>query len=167
MEARFNQGACLEFEALLEDHLTGDLSGADAKRLAEHLENCAACSDALEQAAPSVELLRAVPPSADPGPGFSRVVMARIRAEMSKRGEQKSIWLPFISLAWRFAATATLALAVLVTFDAVRHSQYRPQTNVEYATVTETRDLFPDPSSPPANRDEVLMMVADTDHGKH
>ncbi|HEX2775006.1 MAG TPA: anti-sigma factor [Candidatus Acidoferrales bacterium] len=167
MEARFNQGACSEFEALLEDHLAGDLSGADAKKLAEHLESCAACSSALELAAPSVELLRTVPPSADPGPGFSRVVMARIRAEMSKRGEQKSIWLPFISLAWRFAATATLALAVLVTFDAVRHSQYGPQTNLNHETVAETRDLFPDPSGPPANRDEVLMMVADTDHGKH
>ena len=129
MESRFNQAACSEFEALLEDHLTGELSGADAKKLAEHLENCAACSTALEHAAPSVELLRSVPPSPDPGPGFSRVVMARIRAEMSRRGEQKSIWQPFISLAWRFAATATLALAVLVTFDAVRHIQYGPQTD--------------------------------------
>ena len=98
MEARFNHGACSEFEALLEDHLTGDLSGADAKKLAEHLESCAACSSALEQAAPSVELLRTVPATADPGPGFSRVVMARIRAEMSKRGEQKSIWLSLIHI---------------------------------------------------------------------
>jgi hypothetical protein len=54
-----------------------------------------------------------------------------------------------------------------VTFDAVRHSQYGPQTNLNHETVAETRDLFPDPSGPPANRDEVLMMVADTDHGKH
>jgi predicted anti-sigma-YlaC factor YlaD len=167
MEARFDQGACSEFEALLEDHLTGDLSGADAKRLAEHLENCAACSDALEYVAPSVQLLRAVPPSADPGPGFSRVVMGRIRAEMSKRGEQKSIWLPFVSLAWRFAATAALALAVLVTFDAVQHMKYDRRSNLAYVPATESRDLFPDPTSPPANRDEALMMVADTNHGKH
>ena len=167
MEARFNQGACSEFEALLEDHLTGDLIGADAKKLAEHLENCATCSDALEYTAPSVQLLRAVPPSADPGPGFSRVVMARIRAEMSKRGEQKSIWLPFVSLAWRFAATATLALALLVTFDAVRHMRYERQSSLAYVPRTETRDLFPDPAGLPANRDEVLMMVADTNHGKH
>jgi anti-sigma factor RsiW len=167
MEARFNQAACSESEALLEDHLTDDLSGADAKKLAEHLESCAACSTALEHAAPSVQLLRSVPPSADPGPGFSRVVMTRIRAEMSRRGEQKSIWQPFVSLAWRFAATATLALALLVTFDAVRHIQYGRQLNLAYVPVTETRDLFPDPASPPANRDEVLMMVADTNHGKH
>jgi len=167
MEARFNQAACSEFEAVLEDHLTGDLSGADAKKLAEHLESCAVCNSALEHAAPSVQLLRSVPPSADPGPGFSRVVMAMIRAEMSRRGEQKTIWQPFVSLAWRFAASATLALALLVTFDAVRHIQDGRQLNLAYVPVTESRDLFPDPASPPANRDEVLMMVADTNHGKH
>jgi anti-sigma factor RsiW len=167
MEARLNQVACPEFEVLLEDHLTGDLSSADAKRLAKHLENCVVCSAALEHAAPSVQLLRAVPPSADPGPGFSRVVMARIRAEMSKRGEQKSIWQPFVSLAWRFAATATLALALLITFDAVQHMRYDQRTDLAYVPVTVTRDLFPDPAGPPANRDEALMMVADTNHGKH
>jgi predicted anti-sigma-YlaC factor YlaD len=167
MEAKSNQAACAEFEALLEDHLTGDLSGADARKLAEHLEGCGACSIALERAAPSVQLLRSAQPAADPGPGFSRLVMARIRAEMSRRGEQKSIWQPFVALAWRFAATATLALALLVTFDAVRHVRYDRQTDLTYVPVTETRDLFPDPAQPPANRDEVLMMVADTNHGKH
>src|ERR1700689_125581 len=39
MEARFNQAACSEFEALLEDHLPGELSGADAKKLAGNLES--------------------------------------------------------------------------------------------------------------------------------
>jgi anti-sigma factor RsiW len=166
MEAKSNQAACTEFEALLEDHLTGDLSGADARKLAEHLEGCGACGIALEHAAPSMQLLRAAQPAADPGPGFSRVVMARIRAEMSRRGEQKSIWQPFVSLAWRFAATATLALALLVTFDAVRHMRNERQPNMAFVPITETRDLFPDPAGLPANRDEVLMMVADTNHGK-
>jgi anti-sigma factor RsiW len=166
MEAKSNQAACTEFEALLEDHLTGDLSGADARKLAEHLEACGACGIALEHAAPSVQFLRAAQPAADPGPGFSRVVMARIRAEMSRRGEQKSIWQPFVSLAWRFAATATLALALLVTFDAFRHVRNERQPNMAFVPITETRDLFPDPAGLPANRDEVLMMVADTNHGK-
>ena len=84
MEAEFNKPACLEFEALLEDHLTGDLSNADAAKLAEHLENCAACTSALEYVAPSVQLLRTLSPAADPGPGFSRMMMARIRQELSK-----------------------------------------------------------------------------------
>ncbi len=163
MEADFNKPACLDFEALLEDHVTGDLSNADAEKLAEHLESCVACTWALENAAPSVDLLRTLSPAADPGPGFSRMMMARVRQELSRLNEEKSIWQPFISLAWRFAATATLALAVLVTFDAVRHSN-----NSEIAEMhpAGTRELFPDPGRLPANSDEVLMMVADTNHGQ-
>ena len=165
MEAEFNKPACVEFEALLEDHLTGDLGNADAARLADHLENCAACTSALEYAAPSVELLRTLSPAADPGPGFSRVMMARVRQELSKLNEQKSVWQPFVSLAWRFAATATLALAILVTFDAVRHNQI-DQSNLAFARATQPRELFPDPGRVPTNGDEVLMMVADTNHGQ-
>ena len=160
MEAQFNKPACLEFEALLEDHVTGDLGNADAAKLADHLESCVACTSALENAVASVDLLRTLSPAPDPGPGFSRTMMARVRHELSRLNEQKSIWQPFISLAWRFAATATLALAVLVTFDAVRH-------NTAPAEVAfERRELFPDPGRLPANRDEVLMMVADTNHGQ-
>ena len=165
MEAEFNKPACQEFEALLEDHLTGDLGNADAARLADHLENCAACTSALEYVAPSVEMLRTLSPAADPGPGFSRVMMARVRQELSKLNEQKSVWQPFVSLAWRFAATATLALAVLVTFDAVRHNQI-DQSNMAFARASQPKELFPDPGRVPMNGDEVLMMVADTNHGQ-
>ncbi len=166
MEPEINNPACLEFESLLEDHLTGDLSNADAAKLAEHLENCVACTAALEIAAPSVPLLRNIPPAADPGPGFSRVIMARIRQELSRRSEQKSVWQIFVSMGWRFAATATLALALLVTVDTVRHNQLENQPSVADARATERRELFPDPGRVPSNRDEVLMMVADTNHGQ-
>jgi anti-sigma factor RsiW len=164
MEADFNKPACLDFEALLEDHVTGDLSNADAEKLAEHLESCVACTGALENAAPSVDLLRTLSPAADPGPGFSRMMMARVRQELSRLNEEKSIWQPFISLAWRFAATATLALAVLVTFDAVRHNT--GPAEIAYVRATQPRELFPDPGRLPADSDEVLMMVADTNHGQ-
>jgi hypothetical protein len=92
------------------------------------------------------------------------MMMVRIRQELSKLNEQKSIWQPFISVAWRFAATATLALAVLVTFDAVRHNT--APAEMASMRATQPRELFPDPGRLPANRDEVLMMVADTKHGQ-
>jgi anti-sigma factor RsiW len=164
MEAEFNKPACSEFEALLEDHVTGDLGNADAAKLADHLESCVACTSALENAVASVDLLRTLSPAPDPGPGFSRMMMARVRQELFRLHEQKSIWQPFISLAWRFAATATLALAVLVTFDAVRHNTVPAE--VASVRATRPRELFPDPGRLPANRDEVLMMVADTNHGQ-
>jgi anti-sigma factor RsiW len=158
MELEHNNGACPEFEALLEDHLSGELGGADAEKLAKHMESCAACGDALEEAAASTRLLHVAEASPDPGPGFSRDVMARIRTEMDRRGEEKSIWLPIISVAWRFAASATLALVLLVTFYASRHTQSQTQ-------LAQTHDLFADPTSPPTSRDDVLRMVVETNHG--
>src|SRR6202035_3714626 len=118
MEAEFNKPACLEFEALLEDHLSGDLSNADAAKLADHLENCGACTSALEYVTPSVELLRTLSPAPDPGPGFSRVMMARVRQELSSLSEQKSVWQPFVSLTWRFFfPTNTTIRGRLLFFD--------------------------------------------------
>jgi hypothetical protein len=58
-----------------------------------------------------------------------------------------------------------LALGVLVTYDAGwwRHAQ--PEvTTARLIGVTDL--LSPEPATPPANRDEVLMMVADNNHAK-
>jgi hypothetical protein len=161
-----NRAACPKYEALLEDYLNLDLAGADASQATEHWENCPNCRQALEDAATSVRLLRAAEPTPDPGPGFSRAVMARIRAVETDHaiGERSIFWQPFVSLAWRFAATATFALAVLVTYDAGWGR--RPQPSVAAALRTQVADIFaPDPASPPANGDEVLMMVAEGGHG--
>jgi hypothetical protein len=166
MEEKFNKTVCLEFEALLEDHITGELSGADARKLADHLEVCATCSMALAEAAPSVRLLQVGEGMRDPGPGFSHLVMARIR-EMNRQTEDKSIWHPFVAFAWRFSATAALALAALFTLDVVHHNQIGQQTNAALTSTTEARDLFPDPTTPPTNSDDALMMVVESNHGKH
>src|SRR5271168_4374988 len=87
--------------------------------------NYAACTQyraALEDAAASARLLAIAEPSPDPGAGFSRMVMARIRQELQS-SEGKSIWRPFVSVGWRFAVTASFALVLLVAFELVRDSQ--------------------------------------------
>jgi anti-sigma factor RsiW len=166
MEMEFKSPACPEFEVFLEDYIAGELTSNDATKVSEHLQSCAGCRSALDGAAASVRLLRVAEPSADLGPGFARVVMARIRADVDRLAGEKSIWQPFVSLAWRFAATATLALAVLLSYDASLHGQ--PQQNLALAvSQAESHDLFPDPGGAPENRDQVLMMVAETNHGKH
>jgi anti-sigma-K factor RskA len=165
-DANFESAACSKYELLLEDYLNGELSGADVKIAAEHLRDCSNCQESVERAEASVRLLRAAGPAADPGPGFSRIVMARIRTAQDERTAERGFWQPFVSMAWRFAATATLALGVLVTYDAGwgRH----PQPDVTSARLIGMTDIFgPSPANPPANRDEVLMMVADTNHGKN
>ncbi|MGA9631621.1 MAG: hypothetical protein WBQ63_09380, partial [Candidatus Acidiferrales bacterium] len=85
--------------------------------------------------------------------------------EVERGAERVGFWQPFVSFGWRFAVTATLALGLLVTYDAGwgRH----PQPNAPTARPI-VRDLFtPDPVNTPANGDEALIMVAETNHGNH
>jgi hypothetical protein len=161
--AEVNYAACPQYEAALEDHLQGTLRGPEAASLTEHLGSCAGCRAALEDAAVSARLLAIAEPAPDPGAGFSRIVMARIRQQL-QTNEGKSIWRPVVSVAWRFAATAAFALVMLVSFDLGRQSQLRSDQSI----VAENRvpEIAPDRPSLPANRDEVILMMADTSHGK-
>lgn len=164
MNAETNSGACSQYEVKLEEHLGGELSSADARNVAEHLKSCVECRGALENAAASVELLRLAERADDPGPAFARNVMARIRLDReaaSVEADSKGLWQPFILLAWRLAATASLALALMLTYDFAWHAQ-TPQT----AGTTEIRDLVTsEVDRVPANRDDVLLMVAEANHG--
>ena len=158
-----NYAACTQYEVMLEDHLQGELRGPEAAKLAEHLRSCVGCRAAFEEAAVSVRLLAIAEPAPDPGAGFSRIVMARLRQELPT-GEGKSIWRPFVVVAWRFAATAAFALVLLLSFDLGRHSQWVDDQPI----VAENRmpEIVPERPSLPANRDEVILMMADTSHGK-
>jgi anti-sigma factor RsiW len=157
--------ACRQYEAKLEDYLSGQLSGADAKQVTEHLKGCGTCSAALEDARASVQLLRVMDSTPDPGVAFARTAMARIRVEIAE--EAKGFWQPFVTLAWRFAATATVALAVMVSYEAIQSRAQPAETTVASLQQAEVRDLFTtDADRVPANRDDVLVMVAETEDGK-
>jgi hypothetical protein len=158
-----NYVACPQYEAALEDQLQGTLRGPEAVMLAEHLATCAGCRAALEDAAVSSRLLAIAEAAPDPGAGFSRIVMARIRQELLT-SESKSIWRPVVSVAWRVAASAAFALVLLVSFDLGRHSQSVSDQSV----IAENRlpEIGVERAPLPADRDEVLLMMADTSHGK-
>jgi len=152
-------GACEKYEALLEDYLSGELGSTDARAVAEHCQHCAGCRDALKMGAESARLLHAAPSSDDPGPGFARMVMARIRNAESET-VRANFWQPFVSFGWRFAATASLAVFALVSYNAGWGR--RPQPN---GIALRPMDIFaPEPARAPSNGDEVLMMVADSGH---
>jgi len=167
-DCELHTSACPEYEALLEDSVSGEIGGADALRLSEHLKTCAGCREARDLVAITPRLLHLAEATADPGPGFSRDVMARIRSDRDVRAE-RGFWQPLVSLGWRFAATATLALAVLVAYDTTSHVEQRAQQQTP-ALEASSRipDMFsPDPARVPSSRDEVLIMVAEDEHGKH
>ena len=157
--------ACLQYEALLEDYLEGVLDEAGAETARQHLRDCAGCSEALDRASGSVRLLRIAEPSAAPELAFARNVMARIGlAEQERTVARAGFWQPIVALGWRFAATATLAVGVLVSCD-IGWSHYA-RLNVPSARSIEGNLFAPEPARAPANGDEVLMMLAETSHGK-
>jgi anti-sigma factor RsiW len=166
MSHEFVGQACPEYEARLEDFLSGELSGAEKREVTDHIKACASCKAAMDAAQMSARLLRLMEASPDPGPAFSRIVMARIRAEQEVARQPRGFWQPFVSLAWRFAATAALAFVVMVTYD-VKWHRATNDSNGPVAQQTQIRDLFTAESDRvPTNRDEVLLMVAETEHGK-
>ena len=157
--------ACRRYEALLEDFSNGELSGAHQKKTAEHLRGCSGCREALENARAGTKLFRMAEATADPGSRFALRVMAHIRAEESKRAiERTAFWQPVVSLAWKFAATAMLALVVLLTYAVTGSRKSQPVAQVRQSSAA--AEIFsPNPMRPPVNGDEVLMMVAETDYG--
>ncbi len=161
--------ACPQYEPLLEDHLNSNLNAADAKRAEDHLKACNACREAFENAREGARLFRAAAPEPlVPGAGFSRMVMARISAaESDLNAERAGFWQSLVTLGWRFAASAAFALALLVAYDA-GHT-WRAQPAQHAVRRIQATDFFfaSDPAQPPANRDETLMMVAETGHGNH
>jgi len=158
--------ACSQYEAALEDYVNGEFADGETAKLKEHLKTCSGCTEALAEAQVAARLLRAAEPTADPGVGFSRMVMARIRGEMETQ-EEKSIWRPFVSLAWKLSATAALALVLLVTFDARRNSDRMNQNELAIMAANETPELLSDEARQPSTRDETLIMMAEEGHAKH
>jgi hypothetical protein len=68
------------------------------------------------------------------------------------------------ALSSRLALSAALALALLVGYGLTPYSSGLPEvTSVRQSTAP---DIFPELAHQPMNRDEVLMTIAETNHGK-
>jgi hypothetical protein len=161
----FASCACTEYELALEDYLDGALEGASARKLTEHLKSCVGCSQALADASAASQWVRASAERApEPGPAFARIVMARIHAENEKR-VPVSFWEPFVSLAWKFATTAAVALVVMLAYAS--HSSTATIANTSMASITtssDVQDMLTPTSSAPASRTELIQMVTESDN---
>ena len=158
---------CGEFEARLETaveaHASGERPAIDSD-LTAHLEACASCRAAFEDADLGRALLRwGISPSAGAGLGFSTRVMAQIRAEQTGRESSGSIfWRPVETLAGRFAmgaAALVLALSVFVYEG--------EQPNTHSGNTVEMTELVQQPDmSQPQTPDEVLASLAERPNGR-
>jgi anti-sigma factor RsiW len=162
-------GACPEFEALLEDRISGEISNADAAALDAHLASCSHCAQALAYVEATPRLLRIAEPAADPGPSFAHLTMAHIRQSReveNQRAEEKSIWNPFVSLAWKFAATSAVAVALLLSFGVTRNPG--AGSSGSYISSGDDSGLFSDSVSQQHNDREDFLLPdgAEGTHGR-
>lgn len=161
---------CKKFEALLEDYLRGRSPCASADLIASHLESCSACSEALEDLRISARLVSgAFEPAADPGPGFARMVMARINTAEQWIQEQASFWRPIEALSLRLVFSAALALIFLFAYSLrVRNTPVAPPPETSAIFSQQAETFQPASFSPsPSNNDEVLMAIAERHHEQH
>ena len=155
---------CREYEAHWEDVLNGSAEPAVAEKLAAHRESCAGCREAFETARLATSLLRAgLEPTPEPGGAFATSVIAAIRAEEGKRIAAGEFWRPLEALASRLALTAATALLAL----AVYLFEFAPPRYQEPVASDQTQigEAFPEPTPSPANKDEVLLTLAEDGHG--
>lgn len=159
--------ACPEFEALLEDLLDGSLESVEKERVSRHVQECSGCSLAFESAAQVSQFLRRslALDGENPDAAFARRTIAAIRVEEKEIAEENSFWRPMQVLAWRLAASAALAVALLFAYARFLPAPPPPATQI-IAQQTSDLELIPDPAVRPLNGDEVLLMGSVSNYGK-
>ena len=155
-DARFG---CPEYQASLEDILRdGDAYIESNSPLERHLQSCADCREALNDACIAGKLMRhAGYPEIAASPAFVTRVMASIRE--ATQAAPNAIWRPLELLASRMA----LAAAVLLLALSVYLREFAPaRGTVAVNAPAEIGAVLPEPPAQPADADEVLMSLADT-----
>lgn len=158
---------CKQSEAVLEDYFAGELQRPAAEQLLAHLNECAACRDALEEARLSSRLISKVfEPAEEPGPAFTHLVMAKINAAEAWVREQRNFWRPFEAIAWRLAFSAALALVLMFAYG-LQFSNATSAGPVPTPTAfAQPTDSFTSPTAVPSSDDEVLLAIAERHHGQ-
>lgn len=152
---------CPEYQASLEDVLReGEARVAPNSALDRHLQACADCRNALEDALIAGKLMRhARDPENACSPAFVTRVMASIRE--ATQPVPNTIWRPLELLASRMALAAALVLLAL----SVYLREITPARTIAVNAAAEVGAILPEPPAQPANADEVLMSLADTGGG--
>jgi anti-sigma factor RsiW len=158
--------ACKEYSErleLFEDLLDGRLPEAASAEVAAHLESCTACREEVHTARLAGMLLRAgLEPTAEPDGIFWTRMRARLREEEEKQ-QGADFWPSLEVLARRF--TLSSAVALLLLFAVLAGTE--PSEQTAFGTgQTEIREIIPDNSRQPIDRNEVLLSLASTGNGR-
>ena len=155
-EPRFG---CPEYQASLEDAVReGDATVEPNSALERHLQVCADCRQALNDALIASKLMRHAryPENAVSGAFVTRV-MASIRE--AAEASPSAIWRPLELLASRMALVAAVVLLAL----SVYLREFAPARGAAAVNAAaEMGAVMPEPPAQPADADEVLMSLADS-----
>lgn len=155
-DARFG---CPEYQTSLEDVLRdGEAYIESNSSLERHLQTCADCRQALNDARIAGKLMRhARYPEPVSSPAFVTRVMASIRE--AAQAAPNAIWRPLELLASRMALAAAVVLLAL----SVYLREFAPaRGTVAVNAPAEVGAVLPEPPAQPADADEVLTSLADT-----
>jgi hypothetical protein len=154
--ARFG---CPEYQASLEDALRdSEVCIEPNSALDLHLQACADCREALNDALTASKLMRhACYPEHAASPALVTRVMATIRE--ATQAAPNTIWRPLELLASRMALVAAVLLLAL----SVYLREFTPaRAAMPLNGPSEIGAVMPEPPATPADADEVLMSLADT-----
>lgn len=158
--------ACKEYSERLdrfEDLLDGRLTEEASVEVTAHLERCAACREEVHTARLAGMLLRAgLEPTAQPDGIFWTRMRARLREEAELQNAA-AFWPSLEVLARRFSLSS--AVALLLLFAVLVGTEPTEQTASGTAQ-TEIREIIPDNTRQPIDRNEVLMSLASTGNGR-
>jgi HAMP domain-containing protein len=153
---------CRKYEARLEDALH-DVTDSS---LREHLDTCARCRTALEDARLASSWLREAWEPTGEAPGvFLAGVMARIRSEEKLAASPAAFWNPLEFLASRVSVTAAVLLLALSLY-LVEFTPRRTVTPPRHIRTELSATDFPQVPSDPVENDEVLQSLAERDYGR-
>ena len=153
------QFGCPEYHASLEDILReGEACIEPGSPLERHLQGCADCREALNEALIASKLMQhARYPERAASPAFVTRVMASIRE--AAHAAPSALWRPLELLASRMALVAAVVLLAL----SVYLREFAPaRGTVAVNGTVEIGAGMPEPPAQPADADEVLMSIADT-----
>lgn len=155
IRARFG---CPEYQASLEDVLReGEAYIEPNSPLERHLQSCADCREALNDALGASKLMRhGRYPEYAASPAFVTRVMASIRE--ATQAVPSTIWRPLELLASRMALVAAI---VLLAMSVYLHEMTPARSAAAINAQTEIGAGMPEPPATPADADEVLMSLAD------
>lgn len=162
MSKRNENRPCPEWEVVLEERISGEISTEQSVALDKHLVECSACREGAQAAEPVGRLLRAaLEPLGHDEPSFARLVMARIH-EDDRLWEERGFWRPLIRVAQGLAFTAALGLALMLAYVSLR----APAEVSGVAVTAPANDIFAGSPYHPVNQDEILMQIAESGHGR-